>query len=476
MASGCMVGPDFHPPTSLSPEGWNDWRSGDASLHNVAMRETPAPASWWTTFNDSQLNELERLALTRSPDMQTAVLRFAQSRVQRQAAVAQLGPVFNASADVNRQRESEHGASARMLSVLAPGASDELAQLLSAPFTLYQGGFDASWEPDLWGRVRRLIESGDADVEAAAATFDGVRLSIAAEVARSYFELTGVREQLRLARREVSAAAQYARLVQARAKGGVASQLDATRQQAFLSELQARVPQLLDQEANLIGQLSLLLGMRPGSLSGQVDAVPGYRPPVLPDLSLGVPSDLARRRPDVRRAEAVLHAATASIGVAVAELYPRITLGAGYAAEATQSSDLTSWSSRRWMVGASLDLPLFDRGRRRSVVVLRKLQQQEAAIAWRKTVLQAWRDVDAALSAYSAEQQRNRRLAQQQLQTREADDLARALYQNGMTSFLDALDAQRALITAQREYAQSNTDLALRLVAVYKALGGGAGD
>jgi NodT family efflux transporter outer membrane factor (OMF) lipoprotein len=226
-------------------------------------------------------------------------------------------------------------------------------------------------------------------------------------------------------------------------------------------------------EAQTINRLSLLLGERPGALQATLAASSGLAHQALPDLSLGLPSELARRRPDIREAEARLHAATASIGVAMADLYPRITLGASFGLESTGAGDFASWGSRRWSIGPSLDLPIFDMGRRRSVVVLRQLQQQEAAIAFQKTVLEAWHEVDTALNDYTGQRQRNQQLAERERESRDADELARVRYENGLTSFLDVLDAQRSLLAARQELADSTSLLAIRLVAVFKALGGG---
>jgi outer membrane protein TolC len=232
---------------------------------------------------------------------------------------------------------------------------------------------------------------------------------------------------------------------------------------------------LLAEEANVIDQLSVLIGQTPGSLQARLaPPADADTKPALPSLALGIPSDVVRRRPDIRQAEAQLHEATANIGVAIADLYPRITLGGSFDFESLQSGDFGDWGSRHWSVGPSLDLPIFDMGRRRSVVTLRKLQQQEAAVAWQKSVLQAWSDIDTALNAYSAERQRNVQLAERERLSRDAYSLADVRYRNGRTTFIDALDAQRTLLAAQRDRADSDAQLAIRLVAIYKAIGGGA--
>ena len=479
LLGGCAVGPDFKSPQAQAPADWSSLRAGDASLHEaVPQGSTATPsAEWWKRFGDPVLDGLEADAAAANPDLQTAALRFAESRAQRQTTAAQRGPQVDMTASVQRQRPSENGATSRTIDVLAPAdRRDALVKLLSQPYNIYQGGFDASWEPDFWGRVRRSVEAADAQVLASGALFDGVRLDVAADVARCYFELRGTQRQIALTRADLDAAQDHFTLMKARADGGMASDLDTTQQQALLADLRARLPVLLAQEANSYDQLSVLIGQTPGSLQGRLapPAAESDSKPVLPSLALGIPSDVVRRRPDIRQAEAQLHQATANVGVAIADLYPRITLGGSFAFESLQSGDFGDWGSRHWSVGPSLDLPIFDMGRRRSVVTLRKLQQQEAAVAWQKSVLQAWSDIDTALNAYSAERQRNAQLAERERLSRDAYSLADVRYRNGRTTFIDALDAQRTLLAAQRDRADSDAQLAIRLVAIYKAIGGGA--
>ena len=186
-----------------------------------------------------------------------------------------------------------------------------------------------------------------------------------------------------------------------------------------------------------------------------------------------MPSEIARRRPDIRRAEARLHAATAEIGVAVADLYPRISLTGGFLSQSLDASDFTDWGSRQWSVGPSLQLPLFDGGRRRAVVELRELQQQEAAVNYQRTVLRAWHEIDTMLSSYAAEQRRHQELAIAVSASKDAFDIAQLRYERGLTSNLVALDAQRTWLQAQRAYSDSSTTIATQLVALYKSLGGG---
>ncbi len=482
LLAGCAVGPDHRPAQAQAPADWSAWHGGSPALLGAERNAAPtAVASGdWKAFNDPLLDRLQALALAANHDLQTAALRFAQSRVQRTAAAAQQGPQLNASGGVNRQRQSETGAATRMIDALGSSVSnrDQLIRTLSEPYNLYQAGFDASWEIDLWGRVRRSVEAADADTGASAALLRQVQLSVQAEVARNYFELRGAQRELRLARADIEAAAESLELVQARANGGLVTDLDPTRQRTQLAELKARIPALLQQEAQAMNQITLLTGAMPGTLNAELAAPEAGRAsdmleaPPLPELALGLPSDLARRRPDIAAAEAQLHAATARIGVAVADLYPRVTLGAGFGFESVGSERFGEWGSRQWHVGPSISLPIFDNGRRRSTVTLRELQQQEAAVAFQQTVLKAWHEIDSALNAYAAERQRHAELAERERHSRDALTLAHARYANGLTDFGVELDARRTLLQARRDQAQSTSRLAVGLVAVYKALGG----
>jgi len=343
--------------------------------------------------------------------------------------------------------------------------------VLSDPHDMFQAGFDASWELDFWGRVRRSIEAADADEAASRALLAQAQLSVQAELARHYFQLRSVQSQLRLARADIAAGAETRELVAARADGGLTTDLDVTRQDAQLADVRARLPQLLSQEAAEMNQITLLLGERPGALQGELASPPdAVSAAALPDLSLGLPSDVALRRPDIRSAEAQLHAATASIGVAVADLYPRITIGASLGLNSVDASTFTDWGSRQWQIGPSLQLPIFDGGRRRATVTLRKLQAQQAAVAYQQTILKAWQEIDDALSAYTAERQRNAQLVLKERSSRDAFQLAGVRYQHGLTDFLVQLDAQRTLLQAQRDYAESSGRLAIALVSISKAL------
>lgn len=476
LLAGCNAGPDYRAPTIDAPADFSAAHGGAPELAALQKpQSTPQAADQWRLFSDPVLDELQRRAMHSSPDLQTAALRLAQSRAQRAITASQRGPQLDLNAGISRQNQSETGAGNRVINAIAPPGAEreDLIKTVSQPFDLYQVGFDASWEFDLWGRIRRALEAADANLDGASALLDDTRLSLGCELARNYFELRGIQEQLRLTRSDIEAAGDSLDLIAARARAGLIDDLDLARQRAQLENLRALLPQLSAQEASTINRITLLLGARPGELNTLLAASDtANTTPRWPDFSVGLPSDIARRRPDIRAAESDLRAATANIGVASADLYPRIALGAAFGFESIDSGDLGDWRSRQWSIGPSLNLPLFDHGRRRATVTLRKLEQQQAAVRFQQTVLKAWHEVDDALSAYNAERLRYQHLLQQRDSSELAYSLAKARYEGGLTDFIVELDAFRGLLQARRDLAQSDSQLRVLMVALFKAVGG----
>ena len=475
--AGCMTaGPDFQRPVAQAPARMSDWHGGSPAL---AAPESgvgaPFTADRWSAFNDPVLKHLQLLALQANQDLLTATLRFLQARVAETTVAAQHGLQIAARGAVARQRQSEVGASTRLIDALGQGNQGNRQALigaLSAPFTLYQAGFDASWELDLWGRVRRSVESAQASTEGAGATLRQAQLIVTAELSRAYFQLRSVQRQWRLAQQELAAAEEIGSLLKAQFQGGMMDESASIRQAAQTADLRARLPALLELEARATNRITLLCGLVPGALQSALSPMePGIDDPALPDLALGLPSEFARRRPDIAAAEAQLHAATANVGIATADLYPQITLGASFGSESVGAAKFGEWASRQWSIGPSLSLPIFDHGRRKATVNLRELQQQEAAVAYQQTVLQAWHEVDEAITRYIAEGQRRDKLQEKVRRGAEALTLAKTRYAKGLTDFLPQLDAERSHLQAQRELAESTGLLSTSLVGVYKALG-----
>ncbi|WDS34799.1 efflux transporter outer membrane subunit [Pseudoxanthomonas sp.] len=473
--AGCAVGPDFVRPTPDAPGDWTQWHGGDDSLRpTVEGIVTNGP--WWKAYGDPVLEVLQRRAQANSPDLKTAALHLAQARVQRLSTKAQTLPEVDLSAGVTRQRQSENGASTRLVRAIGGDQTDSLTQVLSEPFTLYQAGVDVSWEPDLWGRIRRSIEASDADVQQQAALLDLTRLSISDTLASAYFDLRTTQQRIAIARDDIKALQARMSLLEARLHGGVIDHLDTSRQHTELAALEATLPALLAQENSDANQLALLVGERPGALADVLQPVQADAAPALPDLALGLPSELARRRPDIRAAEAALHSATANIGIARADLYPSVRLGAKFGYESYQSGVLTDWGSRTWSVGPSLDLPIFDHGRRVRVVQLRQLQQQEAAVEYQKTVLQAWKEIDDALASYASLRQRDALLREREASAKDAWTLVNAKYDAGVVDFLSVIDSQRSYLQARNDLAQNRGQLQAAFAHVNLAAGNLGGE
>lgn len=475
--SACTtVGPAFAPATVEAPARWADWHGGSPSLaatDDGAVAGDGAPAARDAAAGDDPtLQALRQRARTANADLLRAASRFVQARLQQGVAASQGGPQVALRGSATRQRQSASGAGARVAEALGGPNRDALVAALAAPFSLLQGGFDASWELDLWGRVRRQLEAREADAEAAAATLRQVQLAIDAELTRAYFELRSAQRQSQLLQQQLDAARDAAALLDARFRGGLIDEDAPVAQGTRVAALQAQAPLLEDQAARAENRIALLCGERPGTLGTLLApvALTDTEPP-LPDLALGLPSALARRRPDIAAAEARLHAATAEIGVAVADLYPRISLGAGLGFETTAADRLGEWSTRQWSIGPSLSLPIFDRGRRRATIALREAQQQEAAIAFHQTVLQAWHEVDDAIAAYRAEHLRRERLGAAVQSRAQALALSQARQHDGLTDALPVLAARGDWLQARREWADSTGRLRTARVALDKALG-----
>jgi len=467
--AACADVPVHVPPQTPTPSDWGQWRSGDDALHPPVATDQAWPLAWWTVLGDPVLDELERRAVTASPDLRTAALRFAQARTQRGAVEAQAGPQLRANAGVVRQRQSEFGAGTRLLDAIG-GDRDRLAGVLGEPFTLYQAGFDASWELDLWGRVSQAVDAANADVAAQAALLGLARLSLASDVARHYLDFRAAQQQSQLLRDDIAAQQQRIELLDARVRAGVLDALALEPLRADLAASQGQGPALLLQQAAAAGQVELLLGERPGALAALLATPAPDAHAMLPELALGLPSTVAQRRPDIQAAEARLRRATASIGVAKADLYPTVRLGAKFGTESYLGSEFASWGSRTWSIGPTLDLPLFDRGRRVRMVQLRELEQQEAAVAYQRTVLQAWHEIDDALNACAAERQQWLQLQDRERSIRQVHALATARYRSGTVDYTVVLESQRGLLQAGRERIASEDRLKLRFVALNKAI------
>ena len=475
LLGGCTtLGPNFTAPGWSGPESWFN-REPRAPVSQTV--EAPIDPNWWTLFNDPTLTALEQRVAEENIDVAIAALRIDESRAQYDSAVSAGVPDLNANASYARQKASNVGTFANAPNPL--GASGALganpgalgSRKLSA-FDVYQVGFDASWELDLWGKIRRSVEAAGATARASEEARRGVLLTNLAEVARDYITLRGVQTELRIARDNVRIGQDSLKLTRQRAEGGMTTTLDVANAQAQLSTTLAQIPSLEQQEAQLINAVSLLLGMPPNGLRAQLQT-PRMVPPVPPRVPIGLPSELARRRPDVREAEAQLHAATANIGVARAAFYPSVTLSGSVGLQATQLVPLFGLNARQFAAGPSVSVPIFENGHLKATLHLTEARQKEAALSYQQIVLRALHEVDNALTAYRSEQARRQQLTDAVTQSRRALDLATQRYAQGVTDFLTVLDAQRTLLGNELQLADSTTTVSNNLVVLYKALGGG---
>ncbi|HEX3575089.1 MAG TPA: efflux transporter outer membrane subunit [Rhodopila sp.] len=478
--TGCTVGPDFKHQNWASPGSWFAGPKEAVALPPSIPVAEPVDVDWWHLFGDPVLTGLEKRVAAENLDVKAAGIRLAESRAQLGIARASLFPTVGANTSYVREKASDNGLFALIPSAAGADAANGSPTNSTGgvsgsglkPFDLYQGGFDASWEVDLWGGVRRSVESATATSEAAKEEERGVLLSSLAEVARDYIDLRGVQADLEIARENVRTARQSLDLTQQRAAGGVTTDLDVANASAQVRTTQATIPSLEQREAQSINALSLLLGQPPNALRNEL-ATAKPVPPVPPRVPVGLPSELARRRPDIRQADAQLHAATAEIGVAQADFYPSLNLTGSVGLQALQFSNVFNLNSRQYAMGPGLTIPIFQGGQLRSTLQLRKAQQQEAAVNFQKTVLQAWHDVDNAMTAYQTEQNRRKELIQAVAENRRALSLAQSRYSQGVADFLSVLDAERNLLGTQLQLADSTTAVSSNLVALYKALGGG---
>lgn len=455
--AGCAVGPDFAEPDNALAEV--DLAPRQDLQDYSRLSSAGVPSKWWQLFEDPILTQLQARAASGNLDLQIASERIEQSRAQLGIASSELLPSVAAGASYAREALSENG---KFAALGAPTAATDFWRL----------GFTARWEIDLWGRARRLREGVEASLKATVYDREAARVALSAEVARAYLQLRGTQAQLDIARQNREVAERVLGLTESRERHGVGTRFETATARAQLATVRALIPELNKRRNNLLNALALLMGERPRALDEQLrDAMPL---PALPaSVPVGVSSELARRRPDIQRAEARLHAATAAIGVAKADFYPRISLVGQLGVEAFEGSDLGNWDSRFFSIGPTVYLPIFQGGRLVQRLALSESRQKSAALAYRQTVLQAWHEVDNALDAWAEQQREHSELLVSYEQNKQALHAAERGYQQGASDYLTVLTAQRNLLASQTRLNVSATNGTLTVVNLYKSLGGG---
>ena len=454
--AGCAVGPDFRRPADVSPPVW----VGEAP--RGAINANPVDPTWWNSFHDRELSSLVERLVLQNIDLQSATERIQQADAQRQITRAQGLPMVNEEASYKHERQSPSG----FLSLVQPAPYAPLT------YDIWQNGLNASWELDLFGRVRRAVEAQRANTEAAIEARHTVALDAIATLALDYLQLRGTENRVAIAKRHLAVADHDLALVHDQFANGVATTLSVAQAEAQRGAIASTLPPLEATEAQLVNAIGLLLADPPRALEAELEgtAVSLATPPIVP---VGIPSALLRRRPDIREAEASLHAATANTGVAIAAFYPDVSLTGQFDENGRIIGNAFSLPSRAFMVGPSIDMPLFEGGRLVGTLRLRRSRQREAALSYRNTVLGAWRDVDDAQTAYLDA----RRTRDEVAGTVDADQRAlRAAtqgFQQGAVDFLNVASAEASLLSAEDQLATTATNLETDLVSLYKALGGG---
>ncbi len=470
---GCAVGPNFVKPKPNVPAHWSPtaMRNGTAGASRITTRG-PLTVAWWSSFHDPLLSSLVRRAAAQNLTVREAALRVREAQAQTAVLTSNLWPDLSATASWARQRVSTNTPNG-VLFTLPKGTIPGIPPgILTNPYNMSQVGLGASWTLDLFGTTQRAIEAARAETEAAIYNGRDVLLTMISDVAQTYIQLRGAQLRQAILLRTLATQRSLLQLTRDRYQAGLTSDLDVQNAAAELATTRAQLPLANDQITVEINQLSDLLALPPEALRTELARARPV-PPVPPVVPIGLPSQLLRRRPDILAAEADLHAATEQIGVAISEFFPSITLTAQGGYQSTGLGDLIEAASHIATFGPQINLPIFEGGRIRATVRLRRLQAKQAAVVYARTVLTALNQVENALAAYGADQQRRVALESAVRASRNALNLARQRYTSGIANFINVLEAERAEEASRLAQASATTAVSLDLVGLYQALGGG---
>jgi NodT family efflux transporter outer membrane factor (OMF) lipoprotein len=473
--SSCTVGPRFEPPHEPVAESYAGPGGDPSSGEPRAAPEAESDAFWWRQFHDQKLEDLEKRAAQGNLDLKSAYLRIVEARLQELAARAQGLPNLNASAAFTREQLGLAGV-LKSQGITSNGtlsaSTDQLIRGIEAPVNLYQLGFDASWELDLFGRVRRSVEAAEAESAGAAESRNDLLVSLEAEVAQDYFQLRGGQMLRQAALELIAAQREVLDLTIDRRKHGLAGDADVDSARGQLASLESQLPADDQTIATARHALAVLVGVAPESFDEDFGAS-GTLPPLPATIPVGVPSTLARRRPDIRGAEDSLHEATAEIGVAVAALFPDVSLSGTYGLRNTGTRYLFDWSSNFYTYGPKISIPIFHGGALVSNVRLARATAAAAAFSYRKTVLSALQEVEDGLSQLHTDAERTHKLDESLAAEQAALDVDLDAYRHGILSYLQILELQIQVTQARLQLVQAELTQSGDLVKLYKALGGG---
>ena len=453
--SGCTVGPDYVQPEIEEPDAWHaaaveGLEDGDATLQ-----------TWWQVFDDERLNDLVMRSAGGNLNLREALWKVEEARALRGVSASARKPQVGFSADADRSQPSDNGA----LGDFAPEDGFEASSLFAT-------GVGASWELDVFGRVRRQVEAADATTQASVESYRDVLVSLYAETALAYINVRTAQERLRIAHANVEAQENTLQLTKDRFDSGLVSALDVSQAESNLANTYSLIPVIERDLSEGLNRLAVLLGENPGSLNVELDQnVPIPHEP--DEVAVGLPTELLRQRPDVRRAERLLAAQTAQIGVATAELYPSFSLAGFLGLEALGLGDLASGDSVTWNLGLPIRWNIFSGGRIRSQIRAEEARTNQLLARYEQTVLSALEESENAMVAYAKEVERRERLEQAVDATQRSLDLVLTQYTAGLTDFQNVLDTQRTLLVREDELAVAEGLVVGNLVRLYRALGGG---
>ncbi len=445
LMQGCAaVGPDYK-----KPELSHDMQAWEQTPQSGIVAAEADISKWWKYFRDPKLDQLVDVAINNNLDMEQARSRVREARAQRGISGAEGLPQVTTSGSAERRKIGEMD-------------NEEL----------YSSGFDAAWELDIFGRVRRSLEASDADLEATIESLRDVQVSLLAEVALNYIDLRSFQNRLRLAEGNSRLQEKTFKLVQSLFDSGLTSRLELKEAESNLANTESHIPPIKTGLSRAMHRLAVLVGQKPGMLD-ELLAQQCPIPVAPPEIAIGVPADLMRRRPDIRQAERELAAQTARIGVAVADLYPRFTLNGVLSFQATDTSNFFSTLSRTLGLGPSFQWNIFNAGSVRNNITVNNERQKQALLRYEKSVLTALEEVENAMFAYARELNRNQSLQQAVTASKEAVRLAKSMYKDGLRDFSHVLNSQKNLFSQEDQLAESDAEITGNLIRLYKALGGG---
>lgn len=449
-AACSSVGPDYSAPQAEVPAAWKQ------SLEGGLVGSTPSDDAFWRTFDDPLLNDLVERSLRQNLDLRQALLRLESARAQRGVVAADGLPSLDARGGYENRRESKNTPFGAFIPVT----------------NIHTVAVDASWELDLWGRVRRSVEAAERDLEASGADVEAAALSVAAEVVQTYVDLRSAQQRLRIARANLALQEQTLALVEARQQAGLVVERDVAQARTNVESTRSRLPSLDAAAVAAQNRLAVLLGSAPGQLD--IDLGENGPLPKAPlEVAVGVPAELLRRRPDVRAAERRFAAQVARIGIAEAERYPRFSLGGTLGLSANSAKDFFDADSDLSAFGPSLRWNLFDGGRLKQRVKALEAQAEAAQVAWEQSVLLALEETENAMTRFVREQARRSALQRAAAEARRAVELAQTQYRAGLSDFQTVIDSERTVASIEDDLVTSDAAVASGLVSVFKALGGG---